>query len=64
MSKSKTLKVAVGVCLGMIVAGLPLLNKKVYDREQAVALMRDQHYGGDLKNAARDSRLRPRQQQQ
>jgi len=57
-------KVLIGVTLGGIIAGLPLLNKKVYQREQDVALMRDQHYGGDLgkgssvsKDAARNSRL-------
>jgi|LakMenEpi03Aug12_release.lakeMendotaPanAssembly.Ray.scaffolds.fasta_scaffold5372443_1 hypothetical protein len=53
-------KVLIGVTLGGIIAGLPLLNKKVYQREQEVALMRDQHYGGDLgkgKDAARNSRL-------
>ncbi len=54
------MKVFIGVTLGGIIAGLPLLNKKVYQREQEVALMRDQHYGGDLgknKDAARNSRL-------
>ena len=58
MSKPKAWKVVVGVTVGSIIAGLPLLNKKVYQREQEVALMRDQHYGGDLKGKARDSRLR------
>jgi hypothetical protein len=43
----------------VVIAGLPLLNKKVYQREQEVAQMRDAHYGGDLKAQARDSRLRP-----
>ncbi len=56
--KAKSIKVAAGVVIGCIIAGLPLLNKKVYQREQEVAQMRDVHYGGDLKGAARDSRLR------
>ena len=58
MARAKTWKVVTGVIVGSIIAGLPLLNKKVYQREQEVALMRDQHYGGDLKGKARDSRLR------
>lgn len=46
-------------------AGLPLMNKKVYQREQAVAAMRDATYSsepqidkGQAKDAARDSRLK------
>lgn len=43
--------------------GLPLLNKKVYQREQEVAAMRDAQYAGEAdkasaKDAARDSRLK------
>ena len=43
-------------------AGLPLMNKKVYQREQEVAAMRDAQYSGSgdkftVKDAARDSRL-------
>ena len=48
-------KVALGVVVGMIVAGLPLLNKTVYQREQNVHRMRDDQY--DLKDSARNSRL-------
>ena len=57
--KAKTWKVTAGVVIGCVIAGLPLLNKKVYQREQEVAQMRDAHYGGDMKNQARDARLRP-----
>lgn len=48
-------KVTVGVVIGMVVAGLPLLNKTVYEREQNVHKMRDDQY--DAKDSARNSRL-------
>jgi hypothetical protein len=51
-------KVLLGVSVGLIVAGLPLMNKEVYKREQNVHKMRDDSYdAADAKNAARDSRL-------
>lgn len=55
--KAKIWKVAAGVVIGCTIAGLPLLNKKVYQREQDVAAMRDAHYGGDMKGEARNARL-------
>ena len=58
MAKAQAWKVVVGVTIGGIIAGLPLLNKKVYQREQEVALMRDQRYDVDVKSEARDSRLK------
>lgn len=48
-------KVVMGVMIGMVIAGLPLLNKTVYEREQNVHRMRDDQY--DLKDSARSSRL-------
>jgi len=49
-----------GVLLGvggfMLLAGLPLLNKTIYQREQNVANMRDS--AADAKDAARNARLR------
>lgn len=49
-----------GVLFGVIgfvtLAGLPLLNKTVYQREQNVANMRDS--AQDAKDAARNARLR------
>lgn len=48
-------KVVIGVMVGMVIAGLPLLNKTVYQREQNVHRMRDDQY--DLKDSARSSRL-------
>lgn len=48
-------KVMIGVMFGMVIAGLPLLNKTVYEREQNVHRMRDDQY--DLKDSARSSRL-------
>lgn len=47
--------VLAGVLVGMVVAGLPLMNKTVYEREQNVHRMRDDQY--DMKDAARSSRL-------
>lgn len=40
-------------------AGLPLMNKKVYDREQTVAAMRDAKYSdvGEFKDDMRSSRM-------
>lgn len=40
----------------MLLAGLPLLNKTVYQREQNVANMRDS--AADAKDAARNAKLR------
>ena len=40
----------------MLLAGLPLLNKTIYQREQNVANMRDS--AADAKDAARNARLR------
>lgn len=54
-SSSSRIKVAIGVLVGMGIAGLPLLNKTVYEREQQVHRMRDDQY--DLKDSARNSRL-------
>lgn len=51
-----SVKVARGVVVGMVIAGVPLLNKTVYQREQNVHRMRDDQY--DLKDSARNSRLR------
>lgn len=48
-------KVLVGVACGMVIAGLPLMNKTVYEREQNVHRMRDDQY--DQKDAARNARL-------
>ena len=56
MKKASQLRVALGLTIGLIIAGLPLMNKTVYEREQAVARMRDDSY--DAKDAARASRLR------
>jgi hypothetical protein len=56
MGRASRLKVVVGLMLGMTIAGLPLLNKTVYEREQQVARMRDEAY--DAKNMARDERLK------
>lgn len=56
MGQASRFKVAVGLMLGMTIAGLPLLNKTVYEREQQVARMRDEAY--DAKNMARDERLK------
>jgi hypothetical protein len=55
MNKANQLKVAVGLAIGLTIAGLPLMNKKVYEREQQVAAMRDSSY--DEKDQARASRL-------
>ncbi len=52
---SQRTKVLFGVILGLGVAGLPLLNKEIYAREQQVARMWDEAY--DAKNVARDDRL-------
>ncbi|KAL6774015.1 hypothetical protein ACKKBG_A23455 [Auxenochlorella protothecoides x Auxenochlorella symbiontica] len=59
------LKVLLGLSAGLIIAGLPLMNKKVYQREQAVAAMRDATYSsepqidkGQAKDAARNFRLK------
>ena len=49
------LKVAIGVAVGLTVAALPLMNKTVRGREEAVAKMRDDQYA--LKDSARSSRL-------
>jgi hypothetical protein len=56
MGRASRFKVVVGLMLGMTIAGLPLLNKTVYEREQQVARMRDEAY--DAKNMARDERLK------
>ena len=45
-----------GVAGFMVLAGLPLLNKTIYQREQNVANMRDSAM--DAKDAARNARLR------
>lgn len=58
MSKpANQLKVFLGVLLLGGIAGLPLMNKKVYEREQAVHRMRDESYDALDKNAARNARL-------
>ncbi|KDD74268.1 hypothetical protein H632_c1444p1 [Helicosporidium sp. ATCC 50920] len=46
--------VFLGVSAIMLAAALPLMNKKVYEREQGVAAMRDNYYD---KDAARNDRL-------
>lgn len=56
MGQASKANVALGLTLGMTIAGLPLLNKTVYEREQQVARMRDEAY--DAKNMARDERLK------
>lgn len=48
--------VLIGVLGFMTLAGLPLLNKTIYQREQNVANMRDS--AADAKDAARNARLR------
>lgn len=45
-----------GVLGFMTLAGLPLMNKTIYQREQNVANMRDS--AADAKDAARNARLR------
>jgi len=55
MGKANQFKVAVGLAIGLTIAGLPLMNKKVYEREQQVAQMRDSSY--DEKDRARASRM-------
>jgi hypothetical protein len=55
---SQRAKVFFGVLFGLGVAGVPLMNKEIYAREQQVARMRDEAY--DAKNMARDDRLRKR----
>lgn len=52
---SHAFKVSVGVVLGLSVAALPLLNKNVRAREEAVAEMRDASYA--QKDVARDARM-------
>lgn len=54
-STAYRIKVLVGVVCGMVIAGLPLMNKTVYEREQNVHRMRDDQY--DQKDAARNARL-------
>jgi len=55
MNKAQPWKVLVGLTLGLTIAGLPLMNKKVYEREQQVARMRDASY--EAKDSARAARL-------
>lgn len=52
---SHSVKVGLGVLLGLSVAALPLLNKTVRAREEAVAEMRDASYA--QKDVARDARM-------
>jgi hypothetical protein len=54
--KGNKLLVLVGTSLGLIVAGLPLMSRRVWDREQMVHQMRDESY--DAKDAARNARMR------
>ncbi len=53
---SHAFKVTAGVVLGLSVAAIPLLNKNVRAREEAVAEMRDASYA--QKDVARDARMR------
>jgi hypothetical protein len=53
---SHAFKVVAGVVMGLGVAALPLLNKTVRAREEAVAEMRDASY--TQKDVARDARMR------
>ena len=46
---------AAGLAAALVVAGLPLMNKQVYQREQEVAAMRDASY--DLAEAKGQVRL-------
>lgn len=49
-------RVLLGVAVACAVAGAPLLSKKVRDREQGIANMRDSV--ADAKDEARNARLR------
>lgn len=55
MAIPHSVKVGVGVLVGLTVAALPLMNSKVRAREEAVAKMRDEQY--DQKDVARTARL-------
>lgn len=55
MALSQRQTVVLGVSVAMVIGALPLLNKKVRQRENEVANMRDDVI--DRKDAARNSRL-------
>ncbi len=59
MAAANGTRVALGVAAFAILAALPFTNKKVLDREQSVAKMRDASL--DAKDAARDGRLSRKQ---
>lgn len=64
-AKSNKLAVLFTVSAGLIIAGLPLMNKTVYATEQKMAALRDAQYDPqEAKNEARNQRLQgPRRAQ-
>ncbi|KAL4437360.1 hypothetical protein ABPG75_004499 [Micractinium tetrahymenae] len=57
-AKSNKLAVLLAVSAGLVIAGLPLMNKTVYATEQKMAALRDGQYDPqEAKNEARNQRL-------
>jgi hypothetical protein len=62
--RGNRLAIFLGVTAALVVAGLPLMNKRVYATEQKMAEMRDNQYDAmDFKNEARNARLSIKRQQ-